>query len=167
MNTYKIASEYDPMFRDFVLTELMTRKNNKRKQIGLNESVYALLASVLPEYGIYLFGSTYLEHYAKKECLVELTSCSIDLDFPIENFFVLKQMYGWTNSCVDIQLSLGDKFDGDCAYSFTLHTENDSVILNRWVYSSATKIKYNNLKEMFDALNTVEKAVELFETEIV
>lgn len=167
MENYKIASEYDLMFRHYALTELMTRKNGKKKQIGANDSVYAVLSSVLPEYGIYPFGSTHIEHYAKTDCPVEVTGCSIGLDFPLENFFVLKQMYGWDDSCVDIQLSLGEKFDGDCAYSFTLNTVDDSIVFNRWVYSSATSIKYNSLGDLFAALNNVEYAVELFERNLV
>lgn len=169
MKTYKIANEYDLIFKDYTLTELLTVQNGKKKGLGNNYSSYVAASHILKEYGVYLSGNTWVSNlyggYNSPE--IKIAGCSIDLDFPLENFFVLKQMYGWDDSCIDVQISLGEKFDNDCAYSFTMNTVDDSIVFNRWVYSSATSIKYNSLGDLFAALNSVDKAIELFETEIV
>jgi len=99
----KTADEYEGIFKNYELTELMTvTKKSPFKGLGF----HLLLQGFLNDYGIYQSCKTWLgdangENFNGQEVL----AVSIRLgEFLPENELVLKQCYGWNDASVNIML---------------------------------------------------------------
>lgn len=146
MSTYKKYDEENPLFYNYVLTDLLlVKRNNRKKTIGNSTGVHLILADFLESYGIYLFANVVVED-------LHLKSVKIPLDFPEENIPILHQIYGYKDIVVDIQLNGYDS----CAYSFGFGTKDGRCELRRHVYGQETHTKrYANLKDLLEEVNSI------------
>jgi hypothetical protein len=143
----KKYNEYNPIFTNFYLTELLTIKDKNRKKVGDNYSLYLLIDDYLKDYGVYLFGEYHLQEGTI------LRGCTIDKKFPIENFPLLAQMYGWQN--VDIYICL--KRTEHCDYGFYFNTESLTIRLVEYRWGSVKKDRfYFSFAEFWTEAKTVK-----------
>lgn len=139
MKTY---DEYDPLFKNFNLTNLITVKKGEKSLISnkLSYPIYTLLKSFLADYGIHIGGMVVIGEYG-------VTAITIGKDFPVVNEPIIKQLYGYDNAEVNIQLS--KTVDQDCAFAFDYNLDTGSCTFNRYEYGTVklTK-KYDSLVAM-------------------
>ena len=153
-NKFKIANPYQPIFKNYALTELVVLKENGRnKQVGNNMSVHLITENFLTEYGVHLWGQTSMGS-------VNVRYSTISKDIPLENELILQQLYGYKNETVDIGLPSGDE---DCAYSFGYHTTNYDCVLKKHYHGEVVKRKaYPNFPAMMLDVKRVSSICELF-----
>jgi len=165
---YKIANEYEPIFRDYNLTELREAKDGKKKKLSDNFSVYTLLNSFLRDYGIFISGGTVLmDLQGKEQEGIKLTGFFLDQDFPTENAFLIEQLCGWDDAILNVMLILS-KNDENCGYSFDYNTNTKVCTLRKDYYGSTTnKRDFDSVESLFAAIKEAEDLNEIFEIETV
>lgn len=125
----KKYNKYDTMFNNYYLTDLLTLKNGKKKGLGNNVAVMQITDDLLRPYGIALFGAwTGLDG-------ISLRHCHLYKNFPVENFPILQQMYGWDNSDIYICLERADT----CEYGFYFNTETEKIRLVEYRWGEVKK----------------------------
>lgn len=140
----KLAEEYeDELFKNFYLTELMLlKKGGRRIKSNENQALHILLRQKLEEYGISLFGQ--FEYNG-----LVFRSIRIFDDFPICNEQIIKQLYGYNNLMVHIQLRGFEDFSA----AFDYNIETGECQLQRHRFGSIThRIYYDSLEKMMKNL---------------
>lgn len=130
------------IFKDNHLTNLMISEIKGRRNIkeSLSYPLYLLLKTFLSEYGIHIGGAVYIGDY-------QVTAVTITKDFPIENELILRQLYGFTDGEVNIQLAKTK--DEDCAYAFNYDLTDYKCTFERYQNFATTHSKtYGTLVEM-------------------
>lgn len=139
-------------FRDYNLTSLMTTNNGKKKDVGDNYNVYTVLSDLLLDYGIHLCHCTKIRNSD-----IVVRSMILDKKFPIENFEIIEQCYGYNNAEVDICLERNDS----CEYSFLFNTETKSCTLEKHVWGEVEKSRlFNSFAELWAAKKGVKNNIE-------
>ena len=145
--------DYNSIFRNYNLTELITCKRGKRKSVGDKYSVFILVTEMLKEYGLNSFGNTKIGED------LELRHFRIDKKFPVENINIIDQMYGYDNIVVDVGLP----FENDMQdYSFGYCTNTKSCLLRKNVWGTVEKnCLFNSFAELMEARNKVKSFEDL------
>lgn len=145
---YKKYNKYTDNFVDHgYLHDLMISKKfiSKRKPIGENFGVSMLIYKYLMDYGLKIFGSTYLKDKNGTDSYPMVSWIMIDSEnIPLENLEIIHKLYMYKDSFVDIGLSRGEEYD----YSILLNTNDYSCVLRRHVHGKVTNIKkFNTIEE--------------------
>ena len=148
----KFTKKYNPIFKDFKLTELITLKDNgKKKSIGNNFSVHTLVNETLRPYGIHLWGAWKLQEGTEVRCTI------LDEDFPEENFPILHQMYSWINADIYICLERNES----CEYGFYFNTETFKIRLVEYRWGEIKKdCFFNSFGEFWAERKNCKKKYE-------
>lgn len=155
----KIYNEFIPLFRDYNLTELITTSKGKKKLTGENLAIYHIVDEFLADYGIRFSMST---KYLDSDITVR--AMRLGKDFPLENYPIIEQCYGYTNAKVYINLEITDQHD----ISFLFDTETKSCTLHKQVYGNIEKeTVFNSFADLWAAKEKVETYEELFKEELV
>lgn len=121
------------LFKNYNLTELfLLEDSGKVKRIPKNESVYYAVEEALKPYGISIYGY-FKESDLKFRCI------TIDTDFPIDNEFLFKQIYGYNNFKAVIQIS--KNMDEECVYDFLYDVDSGECEFRRHYYGGITNSK--------------------------
>jgi len=165
VKAYKIADpEENISFKNNHLTELFGVKAGKKKKIGDNYAIRTILADFLKDYGIIITGNTVVRNLSGKHTDSFLTAIAINEDFPVENEFLIKEIYGWKNAIISIMFLAGDKNNDECAYHISYNTETESFTVEKLYYGSALNSRvFDSLGEALEAIRAVEDMNELFE----
>jgi len=144
-------NNYEPMLKNNYLTDLIITKNGKKKGVGDNSSVYRITSDFLRPYGINLWG-----------CWVgldgwELRQTTLDKNFPLENFPILVQMYGFTNADIYICLERNSM----CEYGFYFNTETLKIRLVEYRWGEIKKdCFFNSFAEFWAERKNCKKKYE-------
>lgn len=142
MIKYKLYDEYENVFKNFNLTNLMITHKGDKSLIAqkLSYPIYTLLKSFLFDYGIIIGGGVHIGEYA-------VTAVTIGKDFPVENEAIIKQLYGFDNGEVNIQLL--KTVDDDCAFAFDYNLDTGECVFNRYEYGTVKLTeKYQSIADM-------------------
>lgn len=145
-----IANEYDPVFKDGDLTQLMIiEKNGKAQQPKrLEYPIYKLLKSFLEIYGINMGNAVMIGDY-------QVRAVTIDTNFDVANEIVLQQLYSFTAGKVNIQLSLETEEQG--AFAFNYDVTDHTCTFEKYVFGSTQEsTEYASITEMMVALKARE-----------
>jgi len=147
--------EYDNvLFKNYYLSELMLVKKNGRKTFGDKYAIHVLLSEYLKEYGIIVTGTTPIFDLNNEKSNLEVRGIYIKPSFDIRNEEIIRQLYGYKNSKVNIFMAGGD----DCSISFTYNLDDYSCVLEGHCWSSITnKMNFNTFSEMIDFCNDIDE----------
>lgn len=143
----KLYDQYDPVFMNFNLTNLMITKKGDKSLISqkLSYPIYTLLKSFLDDYGIKIGGQVMIGEYA-------VTAITIGKDFPPENEPIIKQLYGFENGA-EVNIQLAKTIDEDCAFAFDYDLDSGKCVFNRYEYGSIKLTKeYPTLYKMLRSI---------------
>lgn len=147
-----IANEYDPVFKDGDLTQLMIiEKNGKAQQPKrLEYPIYKLLKSFLEQYGINMGGAVMIGDY-------QVRAVTIDTSFDLANEVILQQLYAFTSGTVNIQLSL--KVDEEGAFAFNYDLEDHKCEFEKYLFGATKEsVVFPSLESMLFAAKGREVA---------
>ena len=145
----KISESYTPLFKNFYLTDLMIlKKNNRNCKLGQNYAVNLILDEMLNQYGIGVFGQFVTGN-------LTLRGIMIFEGFPEENIEIIKQLYGFKNFTVHIQLKGFD--DYALAFDYNIDTEECELQKHSWG-SIKDRKSYKSISKMLKEIN--EKGYE-------
>lgn len=149
----------EPMFRNYMLTNLCTVKIGKKKGLGDKFPVACAVKHILEPYGITQFG-----HVNVNDNLV-LLGALINRKMPPENELLLQQMYGYENILVDVLVELHESY----CISFRYNTSDHSCLLQQLSWGKAQKERhFGTMREMLAELAKdmeVEEILAGYETE--
>lgn len=140
--------EYDTVFKDGGLTQLMITKKGDRSKLPkhLEYPIYKLLKSFLANYNIHIGGAVRIGEY-------EVTAVTITPQFDIANEPILRELYSFTNARVNIQLAYRKSDEDVGAYAFWYDLTDYSCTFEKYVYGNTKDSKrYETLAEMLRAL---------------
>ena len=143
-----IANEYDIVFRDNDLTALMVNSKGNRNLIPkkLSYPIYKLLSAFLANYNIHIGGAVMIGEY-------EVKAITITPQFDVQNELILRQLYGFSNATVNIQLAYRKSDEDIGAYAFLYNLTDYSCTLEKYVYGDTKESKrYEMLSDMLEYL---------------
>ncbi len=155
----KIYNEFRPLFRNYSLTELVTVSKGKKKLTGDNLAVYEIVDEFLADYGVYFnFSTKYIDTDITVRAMI------LDKGFPLENYPIIEQCYGYSNAKVYICLERTDNYD----ISFLFDTETKSCTLHKQVWGNVEKeAVFNSFADLWTARKNVKGKLEkLFKKEL-
>lgn len=138
--------EYDQVFKNGDLTNLMITKKGERNKIPkhLSYPLYKLLKSFLGYYGIWIGGAVHIGDY-------EVTAVAIGPSFDLENEVILRELYAFTGGTVNIQLAIDRPHDDIGAYAFDYDLKDYSCTFQKYVYGETKEsVEFDNLAAMMD-----------------
>lgn len=138
--------EYDQVFKNGDLTQLMINKKAARNKIPnrLSYPLYKLLKSFLGFYGIYVGGGVCIGDY-------EVTAVTIGPSFDLENEQILRELYCFTSGSVNIQLAIDKPHDDIGAYAFDYDLVEYSCTFRKYVYGETKEeVEFDNLAAMMN-----------------
>lgn len=144
-----LYDEYDTVFKNGDLTQLMITKNGERNMQPkrLSYPIYKLLKSFLQNYNIHIGGAVHIGDY-------EVTAVSITKMFDVRNEPILRELYSFTGGRVNIQLAYRRTDEDNCAYAFWYDLTDYSCTFEKYVYGETKESKrYETLAEMLEVLN--------------
>lgn len=145
---YMIANEYDIVFKDNDLTTLMINSKGNRNLIPkkLSYPIYKLLSAFLANYNIHIGGAVMIGEY-------EVKAITITPQFDVQNELILRQLYGFSNAKVNIQLAYRKSDEDIGAYAFWYNLTDYSCTLEKYVYGDTKESKrYEMLSDMLEFL---------------
>ncbi len=146
MEELKKYDEFMSIATGFTLTDLIIQPKTKRKSKKDLASRF-LLEEYLRPYGIYPQLLTRVYNLDKTISGSEVIGCKVDKNIPIENFSILKQMYGFEESLINIIITS----DENRQYCFWMNTDTNECELERLEFGSIKfSKKYPDFKEMMD-----------------
>jgi hypothetical protein len=117
------------------------------------------LCDYLKLFGVSVFGSTYLYNLDGTKTETQVHCITLPLDFPIQNFQIVEQLYGFDETLINICLSGANEMRG---YGFTFNTEDKSCTLERFTLGSTIgSKKYSSFSEMMNEINSVKEIDEI------
>lgn len=160
MKKFREYNKYDVMCMNHYLTELATIKRNGRKKFGDKYSVYLILDNYLKEYGINVFGSTKILNLDGVESNIEMRAVTLSKDIPLENIAIIEQMYGFSDSLVNVTLHREETFE----FAFLLNTETLTCELVEWSWGEIkNRKKFHTFAEMILTLRENDYKRTIFE----
>lgn len=145
-----IANEYDPVFKDGDLTQLMIiEKNGKAQQPKrLNYPIYKLLKSFLEQYGINMGGAVMIGDY-------QVRAVTIDSSFDLKNEIILQQLYAFTSGTVNIQLSID--VDEQGSFAFDYDVTDHKCTFEKYVFGATKEsVVFPSIESMMFAVKARE-----------
>ncbi|MGQ1929023.1 hypothetical protein [Ornithobacterium rhinotracheale] len=147
MKKYKKFNELDEydddkyLFQYYCLTDLMIlEKNGRTVKSNDNIAIHYLLQSKLNQYGIGL-------QHGFKEGNIIFRGIKLFPEFPLENEPIIKQLYGFENFEVNINLRAFD----DCAYVFDYNTDSGRCNFKKLSFGATIFEKdFKTMREMFE-----------------
>lgn len=143
-----IANEFDTVFMNGDLTQLMIQKKGGRNKVAkqLQYPLYKLLKAFLVNYNIHIGGSVELGDY-------EVLAVTITPEFDLANELILKELYSFTNGKVNIQLAFRRGAEDVGAYAFWYDVADYSCVFEKYMYGKTVETtRYETLKEMLEVL---------------
>lgn len=141
-----IADEYNTVFKDGHLTQLMiTKKGDRNMQPKrLSYPIYKLLKAFLENYNIHIGGAVHIGDY-------EVIAVTITAKFDLRNEVILRQLYSFTGGRVNIQLAVDQSHDDIGAYAFWYDLTNFSCTFQKYVYGETKEdIEFDSLEAMLN-----------------
>jgi hypothetical protein len=145
-----IYQQENELFNNFNLTELCLIKNDKRKSLGSKHSIYLSLPFILKDTGITFLGSTILKVDSAQR--LEFRHIIIDPNTPVENLFLIDQLYGYTKGKINI--TLFSHADYEVAFDYDLNTKH--CYLQKHVYGTVQEeVRFSSILSMFEKIKEI------------
>jgi len=150
-------NQYRGIFRNNNLTDLALIKNKKKKGLGANLVSLEALTYILEDFGISVFGATKVENTE-----LEFYYAWVDLEVPLENEELLRQLYGYEDITVDVGIT--QNFVENCQISFGYNTKNFTCQLRKNIFGTIEERKlFTSFTEMMEKINSTEDVEKWFE----